>query len=96
VDVLAVAAGFALMVALAAAATRPSRRLPEPVCEQIAALPERRRNQHVVDLQLSDGRVIEKVWIAWGKYIALVGGRMRRQRYAARDVVGARLHAAKA
>lgn len=86
--------GLSVMAALTVAATRPSRRLPEPVCEQIAALPERRRNQHVVDLELIDGRVVEKVWIAWGKYIALVGGRMRSRGYAARDVVGARRHAA--
>ena len=94
-NVPAVAVGCAVLAAISGlivlAGTRPSRRLPEPVCAQIAALPEDRRNHHVVDLELADGRLIEKVSIAYSKYIALVGGRMRNERYTASDVVRARL-----
>jgi hypothetical protein len=71
---------------------RPARALPDEVCVQIARLPERRKNQHVVDLHLRDGRVVRKVWIAWGRYPALIGGRMLMGRYRPDDVVAALAH----
>lgn len=74
-------------------AMRPSRRLPDGVCQELAAIPMRRRGQHIVDLQLRDGRVVEKVWIAYGKYVALIGGRTRSHSYTARDVIHATDHA---
>ena len=52
-------------------------------------LPERRPNQHVVDLELHDGRRVRKVWIAHGKFVALMGGRTITQRFRPRDVAHA-------
>ena len=91
---------FALIVPVAVlltgvlflAGTRPSRRLPESVRRELTTIPTQSWKSQVVDLQLADGRVIEEVYVAFGKYIALIGGRMRSHRYAARDVVHARHH----
>jgi hypothetical protein len=77
-------------LAFIAAATRRRRRLPEAVCRELALIPPVRWNQHLVDLELSDGRVVERVWIAYGRYVALIGGRMRSQRYAVDEVIHAR------
>lgn len=76
------------------AGTRSSRRLPEAVRRELAAIPTRRWNSHLVDLEFSTGRVIEGVFVAYGKYVALIGGRMRSERYAASDVIHARDHPA--
>jgi hypothetical protein len=74
-------------------ATRlPSRALPASVSDEVRRLSERRPNQHVVDLELADGRVVRKVWIAWGKYPAMFGGRTIRGRYRPRDAVHAIAH----
>lgn len=70
--------------------TRSRRRLPEPVRRELAAIPAIRWNQHHVDLELRDGRVVEGVYVAYGKYVALVGGRMKQAGYAVDDVVHAR------
>ena len=70
--------------------TRSRRRLPEPVRRELAAIPTIRWNQHHVDLELRDGRVVEGVYVAYGKYVALVGGRMKQAGYAVDDVVHAR------
>jgi hypothetical protein len=77
---------------LVGAGTRPSHRLPEAVRHELASIPTRRRAQHVVDLELVDGRVVEKVYVAHGKYIALIGGRMRSHRFTASDVAHATNH----
>lgn len=69
--------------------TRRGRELPEPVRAEIAQLPMRRANQHVVDLELEDGRRVEKVWIAYGRFPAALGGRTLTQRYRPRQVVHA-------
>lgn len=71
---------------------RPSRALPDSVSAEVWKVPERRSNQHVVDLELADGRVVRKVWIAWGKYPALIGGRTLLGRYRPRDAVHAFVH----
>ena len=78
-----------LLVLIGELTRRPARALPESVCREIARLPERRANQHVVDLELVDGRRIQKVWIAWGRYPAMIGGRTLMHRYRPRDVVHA-------
>jgi hypothetical protein len=70
--------------------TRQRRELPEPVRAEIAQLPMRRANQHVVDLELEDGRRVEKVWIAYGRFPAALGGRTLTQRYRPHQVVHAR------
>lgn len=80
------------LVALYAFGRRRARALPDPVCLQIASLPERRKNQHVVDLQLRDGRVVRKVWIAYGRFPAVIGGGMLFRRYQPEDVVAALPH----
>lgn len=80
------------MVAMYVYGRRPARALPDEVCLQIASLPERRKNQHVVDLQLRDGRVVRKVWIAWGRYPAVIGGRMLLRHYRPNEVVAALPH----
>jgi hypothetical protein len=75
---------------LAVVFTRQSwRALPDGVVEQIRRLPETRPNQHRVDLELRDGRVVEDVWIAWLRYPAVIGGRTIRARYRPSQVVGA-------
>ena len=84
--------GAALLTALGLVGVfgrRDSRALPESVCDELAAIPERRENQHVVDLELRDGRRIRKVWVAWGRYPAVIGGRTITQRYRVGDVVHA-------
>jgi hypothetical protein len=68
------------------------RELPAAVVEEITKVPERRPNQRVVDLTLRDGRVVEKVWIAWDRYPALIGGKTILGRYRPKQVAGARAH----
>jgi hypothetical protein len=68
----------------------PARSLPESVVDEVSALPMRRKDQHVVDLETNDGRVIRNVWIAWCRYPALIGGRTLRGRYRPKNVVHAR------
>jgi hypothetical protein len=82
----------ALGLAFIAAGTRRSRRLPDAVCQELRAMPTRQWKSHVVDLELSDGRVVEGVYVAYGKYVALIGGRMRSEHYSVGDVVHARPH----
>ena len=49
--------------------TRPAQRLSDEQVERVRVLPERRRNQHHVDVTLEDGRVVEGVYIAYGRYV---------------------------
>ena len=72
--------------------SREFRSLPESVCAELARLPERRSNQHVVDVELRDGRVGHKVWVAYGRYPAVIGGRMLIRHYRPKDVVRALPH----
>jgi hypothetical protein len=44
-----------LLALLPVLGSRPSRALPDEVCEEIAQIPQRRANQHLVDLELRDG-----------------------------------------
>jgi hypothetical protein len=74
------------------AGTRPSRKLPESVRQELTTIPTQSWQSQVVDLQLADGRVVPKVYVAFGRYIALIGGRMRSHRYSTGDVVHARHH----
>jgi hypothetical protein len=69
--------------------SRPWRALPDAVCEEIAAIPARRPNQHVVDLELRDGSRLRKVWIAYGNFPAVLGGRTITRRFRPRDVIHA-------
>jgi hypothetical protein len=87
-----VPAAIVLTALLFLAGTRPSRRLPASVRRELATIPTRSWQSQVVDLQLADGRVIEEVYVAFRKYIALIGGRMHSHRYTASDVVHARHH----
>jgi hypothetical protein len=68
----------------------PHRALPEDVIEEVSRLAPRRPNQHVVDLETSDGRVIRNVWVAYGRYPAMIGGRTLTQRYRPKEVAHAR------
>jgi hypothetical protein len=70
--------------------TRGRRRLPEPVRRELAAIPPIRWKQHHVDLELRDGRVVGGVYVAYGTYVALIGGRMKQAGYGVDDVVHAR------
>ena len=79
---------------LVGAGTRPSHRLPEAVRHELERIPTRHWHRHLVDLELADGRVVEKVYVAYGKYIALIGGRMRSHRFTASDVTHATNHVA--
>jgi hypothetical protein len=91
--IMAICASVLAMIrGLLALGTRKHRAVPESVAAEIARLPERRRGQHVVDLELRDGRRVEGVWVAFGKYPALIGGRTRRDRYRPADVVHAYAH----
>lgn len=90
------ASGLALLVLIPVFGRRDSRALPPSVCKELEAIPERRRNQQVADLELKDGRRIRKVWIAWGRYPAVLGGRTITQRYKIRDVTHAHAHAREA
>jgi hypothetical protein len=83
------------MAVTALIGTRRRRAFPDAVAAEINALPERRRHQHVVDLEMNDGRVIRKVWAGYGRFPALIGGRTLLHRYRPRDVVHARPHDAK-
>ena len=78
---------FIVMGGLYAYGSQRHRRFPEDIQRQIRALPERRRGQHVVDLVLRDGRVVKKVWVAYGRAPAMIGGRTVTQRYRPSDVV---------
>jgi hypothetical protein len=80
---------LAMMALVAVAGSRSWRSLPDDVCEEIAQLPMRRPNQHVVDLELKDGRQVRRVWVAWGRFPAMIGGRTITQRYRPRQVVHA-------
>lgn len=84
---------FGLLALVPRAARRPSRAFPDSVRAEILQLPERRPNQHVVDLELADGRMIRKVWVAWGQYPAIIGGRTLLARYRPRDTLHAVAHA---
>jgi hypothetical protein len=75
--------------------TRPWRALPDGVCDEIAQLPTHRPNQHVVDLELKDGRVVRKVSVGYGRFPALVNGRTITHRYRPRDVLHAHPHVRK-
>lgn len=70
----------------------PRRALPDNVVEQMKALPERRPNQRVVDLELADGRIIRKVYVAYDRYPAVIGGTMILGHYRPADVVCATQH----
>jgi hypothetical protein len=45
-----------------------SRALPTPVVAGLAAIPERRPGQHLVDLELRDGRVVRRIRVDRGLY----------------------------
>ena len=93
-SVVALVVGVGFLVGLGLVGVlgrRESRALPGSVCEEIGTIRKRRANQHVVDLELRDGRRIHKVWIANGRYPAVIGGRTITQRYKVGDV--ARAHA---
>jgi hypothetical protein len=68
------------------------RKLPEAVTAQILEQPYDRPHQHLVDLELESGRWVRRVWVAWGAYPALVGGRTWTGWYRPSRVVAARPH----
>ena len=68
---------------------REARALPPDVVAEIVALPTTRGHHHLVDLELSDGRVIHRVWVAWNKYPTL-SFRGLFERYDVKSVVHAR------
>jgi hypothetical protein len=89
--VVVVAALVLLGLCLAVPLTqRRNRALPPSVVEELESIPTSRANQHRVDLELGDGRIIRDVWVAWNTYPALVGGRTIRKRYRPSEVVHAR------
>jgi hypothetical protein len=85
------AAVLVVLVGVYVVGRMPHRALPESVVEELSRLPARRPKQHVVDLETNDGRVIRNVWVAHGRYPAIIGGRTLTRRYRPRDVAHARL-----
>jgi len=81
---------LALLLLVYVVGRMPHRALPENVADELSRLPERRANQHLVDLETCDGRVIHNVWVAYGRYPAMIGGRTLTQRYRPTDVAHAR------
>jgi hypothetical protein len=71
---------------------RSFRGLPESVAAEIRALPERGANQHLVDLELADGRIIKKVYVAWQRFPSVSPRRWLVHRYRPSAVVHARQH----
>lgn len=93
-SVLAVVAGGTILLGMAMSvplAQRKSRALPPHVVGELRQIPTDRQDQHLVDLELADGRVVKDVRIAWNTWPAWVGGKTIRKRYRPRDVVHARL-----
>jgi hypothetical protein len=52
----------------------PSRKLPESLREEIAALPEYKMGVHRVTVELVDGRVFADVDVAWETEVIRVSG----------------------
>lgn len=80
---------IAVFIVIALYVARPSHALPDEVAEQIRALECVRPNQHLVDLELADGTVVHRVYVAWGRYPAMSWKTLFR-RYRPGDVVAAR------
>jgi hypothetical protein len=57
---------------------RPWRALPDPVVDKLKSIPTKRPNQHLVDLVLEDGRVISRVYVAWGRFPSISPKRLFR------------------
>jgi hypothetical protein len=70
-------------------ATSKRHELPESVVQELMEIPEVRDNQHRVDLELRDGRVVRRVGVAWGRYLTF-SPRLLFRRFRASDVVHAR------
>ena len=84
------AAVLGAMLLIVYVGSRPWRALPDDVCQEIADIPERRTNQHLVDLELHDGRIIRKVWIAYFQFPSWpYGGRTITHRFRPKDVIHA-------
>jgi hypothetical protein len=84
--------GAAALVFLGAAyfVGRSERRaVLDAVVEQVKTVAERRPNQRVVDLHWKHGRVVRRVWIAWDRYPAVIGGKTLIGRYRPSSVVWA-------
>lgn len=69
--------------------TRERNELSKAIRGELGAIPQIRPNQHLVDVTLADGRVVENVWVAYGQYLrpSLVA----RKRFRASDVVSIEL-----
>lgn len=71
-------------------ASRPKYLLSDEQAAVVRALPERRRNQHLVDVTLTDGREIKGLYIAYCRH--LVPGLLPHRRFASGRVLEIRGH----
>ena len=71
-------------------ASRPAQTLSEDQAAAVRSLPERRRNQHLVDVTLDNGRVINGVYVAYGRYV--VPGLLPRRRVRTESIRQIRQH----
>jgi len=67
-----------------------ARALPESAVEDLLRIPPMRPNAHLVDLRLVDGRTIEGIHVAYGRY--LVPMRRRPELFDPKTVISAHPH----